>query len=858
MLTRRDHPLSTLAVRTGAFRKGLRRIHFVQETNVRTPLFFVLLASGLLGVSGSANATSVCVDTVSELLSAINDYDRQTGPSTYTIKVVRGTYNVGAGLISTVHDAGFEEVTFQLLGGYSANCASRTINPANTVIDAAGQANTGLVLQPAFNADVLIEGITFKRFNSGNALYVQFYTGEDEGAVYSVRYSAFINNTVGTAINLNGSLVSVSNTLVASNQTNGAAVKLFHADVEGSTFFTTNTVASNTGGGLSIQQQPTSRIADITNNIIFGNGGFDLAFGNLDLSGSMSPRFTNNSYGTVQSIYNWSTFGTGNLQTNPLFLDAAGGNFRLNSNSPAVNSANPYQINGLPSRDLDGGERVVGSNMDRGAYETDVDDRTTFIVTTAADNGNNTSPTAGSLRAGIKAANSAGGPFLIKFNIAASCPFLITMNSTPMLDIVGNVTIDGTTQPGWVGNSEFGRFDATLCGVVYSSSAAPYAFRVPSSAGASARLVVKGLMFAGFSEAAVVLAGGDNHRVQGNQFGGVPFTVANAQGIKVTTSSGNAMIGSATDPELANMIAGSTSSGITLDSIGGGNTVAGNLIGFAANGIDGLGNDGNGINIFNSPSNLIEYNYIGYNHQDGVGVFGVDSNYNNVIHNLIGKSAYFSLTEDSGNLGDGVEVGFGATNTFVGASTAGTDGGNIIANNDGAGVRVSALGSAFASRTRVLANTMYGNTGIDIDLGNAGPTANVATNPANAPNHAQNYPVLTSAQLQTNNGNAQFVVNGNLHSAPSAPFRIDVYWDFACGGEAGDRGEAYDDVGQASVTTNASGDATFQLNLPTAYTTPGAVSATATNAIGETSEIGNCIPVSASQTGLPIFANGFE
>lgn len=818
----------------------------------------LLLGMWMVVASDPIEAASVCVDTVSELLSAINDYDRQTGPSTYTIKVVRGTYNVGAGLISTVHDAGFEEVTFQLLGGYSANCASRSINPANTVIDAAGQANTGLMLQPAFNADVLIEGITFKRFNSGSALFVQFLTGDDEGAVYSVRYSAFVDNTVGTAINLNGSIVSVSNTLVASNQTNGAAVKLFHSSVDGSTFFTTNTIAANTGGGLSIQQEPTNRVADIANNIIYGNGGFDLAFGNLDLSGSMAPRFTNNTYGTVQSIYNWASFGTGNLQTNPLFLDTAGGNFRLNSNSPAVNSANAYQINGLPSRDLDGGERVVGSNMDRGAYETDVDDRTTFIVTTSADNGNNTSPTTGSLRAGIKVANSAGGPYLIKFNIAAGCPFLITMNSTPMLDIVGNVTIDGTTQPGWVGNSEFGRFDATLCGVVYSSSAAPYAFRVPSSAPTSARLVVKGLMFAGFSEAAIVLAGGDNHRVQGNQFGGVPFTVANAQGIKVTTSAGNAMIGSANDPELANMISGGTSSGITLDNVAGGNTVADNLVGFAADGIAGLGNGANGINIFNSPSNLIEYNYVGYNQQDGVGISGIGSTNNNVVYNLIGKSAYFSLSEDAGNLGDGVEVGFGATNTFVGASESGTAGGNIVANNDGAGVRVSGLGSTFASRTRVLANTMYANTGLDIDLGSAGPTANVATNPGNAPNHAQNYPELSAAQLQVTSGGSQILVDGSLHSAPNATFRIDVYWDFACGGEAGDRGEAYDDIGHAEAFTNASGNATFQFGLSTAHTTPGGVSATATNANGETSEIGNCIAVSTSPTGLPIFANGFE
>ena len=365
-------------------------------------------------------------------------------------------------------------------------------------------------------------------------------------------------------------------------------------------------------------------------------------------------------------------------------------------------------------------------------------------------------------------------------------------------------------------------------------------------------------MFAGFAEAAIVLAGGDNHRVQGNQFGGVPFTVANAQGIKVTTSAGNTMIGSASDPELANMISGGTSSGITLDSVAGGNTVAGNLIGFAADGIAGLGNGANGINIFNSPSNLIEYNYVGYNQQDGVGISGIGSTNNTVVYNLIGKSAYFSLSEDAGNLGDGVEVGFGAANTFVGASESGTAGGNIVANNDGAGVRVSGLGSTFASRTRVLANTMYANTGLDIDLGSAGPTANVATNPGNAPNHAQNYPELSAAQLQVTSGGSQILVDGSLHSAPNATFRIDVYWDFACGGEAGDRGEAYDDIGHAEAFTNASGNATFQFGLSTAHTTPGAVSATATNAIGETSEIGNCIAVSTSPSGLPIFANGFE
>jgi hypothetical protein len=174
--SRESRAFGSVAVSTVGFRNSGQTTVVVWEITVRHLIYPLLLGAWLLGATAPADAASVCVDTVSELLSAINDYDDQTGPSTYTIKVVRGTYAVGAGLISTVHDAGFEEVTFQLLGGYSANCTSRTINPANTVIDAAGQANTGLMLQPAFNADVLIEGVTFTRFNSGSALFVQFLT----------------------------------------------------------------------------------------------------------------------------------------------------------------------------------------------------------------------------------------------------------------------------------------------------------------------------------------------------------------------------------------------------------------------------------------------------------------------------------------------------------------------------------------------------------------------------------------------------------------------------------------------------------------------------------------------------------
>ncbi|NQT83030.1 right-handed parallel beta-helix repeat-containing protein, partial [bacterium] len=70
----------------------------------------------------------------------------------------------------------------------------------------------------------------------------------------------------------------------------------------------------------------------------------------------------------------WGTSGEGNIDEDPLFVDAEGGDFHLSVDSPCID-AGTLGTGFIPATDMDGEDRVFGVSVDMGADEyTDLDD----------------------------------------------------------------------------------------------------------------------------------------------------------------------------------------------------------------------------------------------------------------------------------------------------------------------------------------------------------------------------------------------------------------------------------------------------------------------------------------------------
>jgi uncharacterized repeat protein (TIGR01451 family) len=215
---------------------------------------------------------------------------------------------------------------------------------------------------------------------------------------------------------------------------------------------------------------------------------------------------------------------------------------------------------------------------------------TGFTVTSAADNGNNTSPTPGSLRAAIIAADSDNtvGADTISFAIPGGGVQTIAV-PTSLPAITRTVVINGDTQHDITPGN-------TPLVVIDGSNAGAGASGLTFSGGAGS--VVVGLSIVGFSTnngaggAAIDLQGAaGNELIEGDYIGvGADGSTAKANFYGIVVASPNNTIGGSL-ATARNVISGNTNAGVfVVGANATGNTVGGNFIGTDASGSNPVGN----------------------------------------------------------------------------------------------------------------------------------------------------------------------------------------------------------------------------------------------------------------------------
>jgi hypothetical protein len=329
------------------------------------------------------------------------------------------------------------------------------------------------------------------------------------------------------------------------------------------------------------------------------------------------------------------------------------------------------------------------------------------------------------------------------------------------------------------------------------------------------------------------MVGASANLVEGNYIGtDVTGTVGFsnvADGVRIDSAVGNTVGG--TTAEERNIIASSGSDGVEIRCPAPcapqitGDTIEGNYIGTNVSGTAALPNAENGVYVNSTPANVIggvaaARNVISGNGGAGVKIAGLLATGNTIQSNYIGVRPD-GLTAMK-NISHGVYVTTSASNTTIGGSTPGL--GNSIGFNGGDGVYVdSGTGNA------IRRNEIFSNDGLGIDLGMDGEDLNDPLDADTGVNNLQNWPTITAAPP-----GIPGTVAGFLNSAANTTYTIEFFGN--AHGEPSPLGEGHYFLGTTLVTTDAGGHGAFAVTLAGPVILGDFVTATATDAGGDTSE----------------------
>jgi hypothetical protein len=97
--------------------------------------------------------------------------------------------------------------------------------------------------------------------------------------------------------------------------------------------------------------------------------------------------------------------------------------------------------------------------------------------------------------------------------------------------------------------------------------------------------------------------------------------------------------------------------------------------------------------------------------------------------------------------------------------------------------------------------------------------------------------------------NGSTTIEGNLASAPNTTYRLEFFAGAECDGSGNGEGQTF--IGFTEETTNGAGVAPIDVTFPATPAPGEQITATATDADGNTSEFSNCVEVTGSATPSP-------
>ena len=422
------------------------------------------------------------------------------------------------------------------------------------------------------------------------------------------------------------------------------------------------------------------------------------------------------------------------------------------------------------------------------------------------------------LRAALEQSNFLQGTNTINFNIPVNRLQAIAPRSA-LPAIVATTTIDGTTQPGFSGQPLI-ELSGANAGVVNG-------LRINNVN----NCVIRGLVINRFGSDGIQVFT-DGNIIEGNFIGvsadGSDTANNGLHGVEISAGVDNRVGGTAAAAR--NVLSGNRGSGVFLSFVAAQNLVQGNFIGVDAAGAVGLGNAQGGLTI-NSDSNTIGGTAAGARNlisgNDRYGLLLSATRANQVQGNLIGVN--LSGAVGLGNSVDGILIRAGDSNLIGGATTGA---GNTIAFNKGDGIHVLS-----GAGHRLSGNSIFSNSGLGIELGADGVTLNDPGDPDTGANDLQNFPLLRSAV----SSGASVSVQATLNSTPGA-FTVEFFYNPGC--DPSGYGEGRSFIGSVNVAANSSGDAIGTFTSP--FPPGGFITATATDAAGNTSEFSPCLRVSTA------------